>query len=230
MLALIIILLVLLALMLLPVGVDARYDGAVGLKVKAGPFRVTVLGGKKREKPKKPEKPKPEKPKKEKKPPDFGLILDLLKLGFRALGRFRRKLSVDFFAFRFTAAASDPYAAAMLYGRLCAAFETVLRLVGTAFRVTERDIALDVDFEAESPKIDTRLILTIQIWKILYIGLAFGAGFLRLRLRRRGEQRAKEREEAHGKQHDQRDDERHNEQDPGDGGRQHRHRRADHHA
>ncbi|MCL2342681.1 MAG: hypothetical protein FWC62_02125 [Firmicutes bacterium] len=235
MLALIIIVIVLLALMLLPVGVDALYDGDVGLKIKAGPFRMTLLGGKKKEKPKKKKKPKEKKPKKEeqkkkKKPPDIKLILGLVKLGFRALNRFRRKLSVDFFALHFTAAAADPYAAAMLYGRLSAAFETVLRLVGSAFRVTERDVALDVDFEAESPKIYARLILTIQIWQILYIGLAFGAAFLRLWLRRRKENRAKERKEEHGKQHNQRSDERINGQDQGDGGRQHRHRRADHYA
>lgn len=240
MIALVIILLVLAALLLLPVGADALYDGTVRVSVKIGPFHLTVLdSGKKRKKgpkkakqPKEKEekKPRPEEAEEKKKPPDLKFILDLVKLGVRALGRFRRKLSVDFFALHYTAAASDPYAAAMQYGALSVAFATVLEWIKGAFTIAEEDTSLDVDFEAKSPKIFARLILTIQIWQIFYIALAFGAEFLKLWLKRRRDRRAKEREEEHGKQHNQRSDERHDEQAQGDGGRQHRRRHADHHA
>ena len=63
---LLIIALLLTALNLLRVGVDAEYDGeALFLRLKAGPVKLTILPKKE-----KPEKPKKEKKKKEKPPKD----------------------------------------------------------------------------------------------------------------------------------------------------------------
>ena len=162
--------LVLTVLNLLPVGVDAAYaDDVFSLAARIGPFRLRLLPKPPDQKPKKkkPPKPKKEKPKKKSAPPDIRTILALAKLGLQALDRFRQRLRVQLLRLVFVSGASDPY-------------DTPL--AERALRIDERDIQTGVDFQAERPRIDARIVCTIRIGQIVIIALAFGAGFLKQKM------------------------------------------------
>lgn len=193
MLALVIIVVLLVLFLILPVGVDAAYDGAVfALKAKAGLIKIQILPKKEKppeeegkEKPKKPKKEKKEKKKKreqEHKPKQkltLDDILELAGIGLKALGRFRRSLSVDKLMLHMAAAAPDPYDAVLLYGRVNAGLSALSPLLHRALKIREEDIRTCVDTEPGTMFLEARVVVTLQIWEILYI--AFSAGFAALR-------------------------------------------------
>ena len=55
-------------------------------------------------------------------------------------------------------------------------------LAERALRIDERDIQTGVDFQAERPRIDARIVCTIRIGQIVVIALAFGVGFLKQKM------------------------------------------------
>ena len=169
--------LVLPVLNLLPVGVDAAYaDDVFSLAARIGPFRLRLL-------PKPPDqKPKKKKPKKRSAPPDIRAILALAKLGLQALDRFRQRLRVQLLRLVFVSGASDPYDTALAFGYVNAALGALTPLAERALRIDERDIQTGVDFQAERPRIDARIVCTIRIGQIVIIALAFGAGFLKQKM------------------------------------------------
>lgn len=179
--------LVLTVLNLLPVGVDAAYaDDVFSLAARIGPFRLRLLpkppDQKPKKKKKKPPKPKKEKPKKRSAPPDIRTILALAKLGLQALDRFRQRLRVQLLRLVFVSGASDPYDTALAFGYVNAALGALTSLAERALRIDERDIQTGVDFQAERPRIDARIVCTIRIGQIVIIALAFGAGFLKQKM------------------------------------------------
>ena len=188
------------ALNLLPVGVDAEYaPEGFFLRIKAGPAKITLLP-KQEKKPKKPKKEKKKKekpeaePKKEKKKlhltPD--MIFTLVRLGLEAVGSFRRKLRVELFRLWLLVAGSDPYQTAVLYGRIRAALDGLYPLFARAFTIEERDVRVGADFTKEKLQAQGRLILTIRVGQAVLIGLVFAWKFGLWYLKKRiAEKRAK---------------------------------------
>lgn len=194
-----IIFIILSVLLLIPCGIDAGYDGrAFHLYARFGFINLKLFP--KKEKPLKPKPPKPAKDKKEKKKekPPMGKdeIFALIKMGLKSLGRFKRRLSVNYLRLHYTAAAGDPFKAAMAYGLGSTFMGTVVPLAEGAFNIKERDFSVSVDFLAEKPVFDFRLITSIQIWEILYIAFAFGIDFLKhwLGKKKKGKQESKRKE------------------------------------
>jgi len=194
-LAWIIVIAVLLLILVFPVGIDAAYDGDERfLKLKLGPFRKTIIPGDKQKKKKKKDTSKPAEEetdgKREKKlRVTLDDILTLAEIGFDALHRFRVHLSVDRFRLYWTAAASDPYSAVLQYGRVNAALGVLTAKAHGALKVRDEDIRTTLDLEAEHPEIRARLILSIQIWEILLIGICAGFAGLRWILKKKRNER-----------------------------------------
>ena len=171
--------LVLAVLNLLPVGVDAAYtDETFSLAACVGPLRLRLLPKPPDAKPKKKKSPKPkkEKPKKKSAPPDIRTILALAKLGLQALNRFRQRLRVQLLRLVFVSGAPDPYDTALAFGYVNAALGALTPLAERALRIDE------LDFQAERPRIDARIVCTIRIGQIVVIALAFGVGFLKQKM------------------------------------------------
>lgn len=205
-----IIFIVLAVLLLIPFGVDGGYSGGVlQLSVKAGPFRIKLLP--KKEKPpkakpaKKKEKKKKKKDdgkedggkkKKEKKPLDFKKILQIIKLGLKALGRFRRQLNIDYIRLKYTVATDDPFNTAMQFAAANAAVGTLCPLADRAFKIKQREVGIYSDFLADKPIIDFWLTATINLLDVIYVALAFGLEFLGLIIKQKREQKKKKREES----------------------------------
>ena len=192
-----IVLLVLLLILTFPVGLDAAYNPQRWfIKLKLGPFRLSILpsdGEKKKKEPKK-EETKPEQPGGDapKKRPKLTLddILTLLEIGLDALRRTFRHLSIDRFYLSWTAAADDPYDAVQQYGRVNAILGTLAGPAHRGLSFRDEDVRTDLDLTAASPVIDGQIILSIQIWEILLIAICALAALLKWYLNKKRAVRA----------------------------------------
>ena len=188
------------AIMLVPVGADVAYEGGelrLSAKVCGMLLQLIPKPPADETKPKKEKKPKkPKKPKKKKKQPeeqpqtgeekpkkklnlDFSMdeIMGLVKSVLRGLGRFGRKLSVDRFLLHYTAAGKDPYTTAMTFGYVNGALTTLAPICRRSFDAKDVDVWTDVDFTTEKTKVDFGVALTIRIGQIFGVvfTILFGA-------------------------------------------------------
>ena len=201
MIALGIIILIIVLLLLLPLGADAAYgqDG-FKLKLKIGPAHMSIIPSKekkKNKKEKKPKKAKAEKAAKSSKKPSkprqklsFEDIMGIIRLALKALGRFRRSISVDLIKVHITTAGPDPYSAVMNCGYINAAIGAVLPLLHRVFKVKKEDYETGVDFDSDKLKLEGRVVLTVRVGEILLIALCAGIGFLKWRKGRKARLKA----------------------------------------
>lgn len=195
-----IVLLVLVLLAILPVGVDGRYDqGTASLFLKCGPLRFQVVPWKRKSKPKK-QKNKTAKQKKkaaaksdQKPAPDSGKkdYRSLIRIVFRALQQFHRRMCMNLFMLHYTAASDDPYDTVMQYGRISAAVGALLPLAKQIFHIEKQDIILDLTFETEQPIWSARLVLTLRIWELFDISVRVGLDLLRWKKQQTSAENAK---------------------------------------
>lgn len=168
---------------LLRVGARATLEeGVFSLKLIAGPVKLNILPRNeekvkktRKEKPEKEEKP-PEKKPEEKPKPKMKITLELVRIILSAvgdaLGRLRRKLSIDLLTIHYTVASDDPYSAAMTYGYASAAVGALMPVIENIFKVKKSDVGVAVTFDGNDAEIFIDAQLTIAIWEIIYIALA----------------------------------------------------------
>ena len=188
---------IIIAIMLVPVGADVAYEGGelrLSAKVCGMLLQLIPKPPADETKPKKEKKPKKTKKKKkqpeeqpqtgEEKPKkklnlDFSMdeIMGLVKSVLRGLGRFGRKLSVDRFLLHYTAAGKDPYTTAMTFGYVNGALTTLAPICRRTFDTKDVDVWTDVDFTTEKMKVDFGIALTIRIGQIFGVlfTILFGA-------------------------------------------------------
>ena len=228
MIALIIILLLVLLIFFVPYGVDAAYlGGAVTLRIKAGFLRFTVFPRK--EKPKSEAQLRREEerkakraarkaakkaaketaaaaaPPKPKKKPDIHFLLALAQMGLRAVRRLFRSFSIDFLMLHYVVATPDPCDTATQYSWLGAAFNAIAATAGKRIRVKKSDVWLDADFTEESPQLEGRLVLSLQLYKVVALAVAFGLEYLKWKRQHPTGTDTTERTDEYGREQDQRD-------------------------
>ena len=194
----------------LPYGVDVGYTGGVfRLSIKAGPLRFRLFPKKplsekqmQRKERKKAEK-QAKKAEKEaqkaadaqnkeqnetikvtpKKKIDFDTILAILKMGSHAVRRFFRSFTINLFRLHYTVACEDPYDTAVQYGAVCAAAETIPALAGKKIRVQRRDIAIGSDFTSDKPVVEIRIVISLQLFRLVHLAFALGTEFLKWKIK-----------------------------------------------
>lgn len=178
---------VLVALAILPIGVSARYD-ADGPMVKliAGPIRVRLFPTASKEKKKKPKKQKKvkEKPKsrdnQNKKQPEgkkggsWTDFLPLVQVALDLLDSFRRKLRVNYLEMKLVMAGGDPCDLAVNYGKAWVALGNLMPHLERVFVIKKRNLEVECDFVAEQTLVTARLDLTITVGRLLSMGLWHG--------------------------------------------------------
>ena len=224
MVALIIILLLIALIFFVPYGVDAAYmGGEFSLRVKAGFLRFTLFPKKEKHKSeaqlRREEQRKAKRaakkaakkasaaaaPPKAKKKPDIHFLMALAQMGLRAVKRLFRSFSIDFLLLHYVAATKDPYDTAMQYSYLGAAFSAIGAMAGKRIRVKKSDVWLDADFVNETPQIEARLVLSLQLYKVVALAAAFGFEYLRWKKQHPTGTDTTERTDENGREQDQRD-------------------------
>lgn len=181
---LLIILILLALLLLLRVGVIAEYSEAgAEVALKVVPFSFRIIPGREKSVKEKKEKKKIKKKKnkdkeKAKRGGSFDMFMELVPQALDMLGAFRRKLLIKDLRIHFVSAADSPYSAAMNFGYASAAVGMVLPLIENAFNLKHRDITTDVSFTDKSSTIYLKADISILIYQVLYITLAYGFGML----------------------------------------------------
>ena len=187
------------------VGVHVRYGDELALSAKVGLLRIRILPAK--EKKPKEKKPKKKKKKKEKKPKaaeghekkklklTLEDILDIAKLGLKALGRFGRALRLDRLHLHLCVAKDDPYDTVAQYGYLNTALGAGLPLLHRAFKIKDEDITTAFRFDAAETALQAEVIATFRIGAIMRIVLCAGGGFLVWLIRRKRRARAQKKAE-----------------------------------
>lgn len=214
----------------LPYGVDVGYaDEVFRVGIKAGPIRVWLLP-KKPLTEKQKQKAEAKKAKKEErraakaakkaaaakekeindavtvkpKPKlDFDTVVTLLRMGSHAICRFFRSFTVNFFQLHYTVACRDPYDTAVQYGMACAAAEALPALAGKKIRVLRRDIEIGADYTSEEPVIAVRIVLSLQLFRLVHLAVALGVEFLKWKINSRREEPAaatNERKDDNGRE------------------------------
>ena len=118
---------------------------------------------------------------------DFDTIVALLRMGSHAIRRFFRSFTVNFFQLHYTVACRDPYDTAIQYGMACAAAEALPALAGKKIRVLRRDIEIGADYTSEKPTVSVRIVLSLQLFRLVHLAVALGVEFLKWKINSRRE-------------------------------------------
>lgn len=169
-----------------PLGVWARYDlDGLLLKLIAGPVKLTLIPGKKKEKPQKEEK-KPAKTQvtksaapKEKKGGSITDFLPLVQLALDLLGDVRRKLRVRRLELLLVMAGDDPCDLAVNYGRAWAAVGNLMPQLERLFVIKKKDVQVACDFTADKTTVFARVDITITLGRLLALVTVYGIKALR---------------------------------------------------
>ena len=189
---------ILFLLAILPLGVTARYDvSGVLVRLIAGPARITIVPGKKKERKKKKEKPAASQKTAQKKPAEDkssgGPIKDflpLLQVALDLLNDFRRKLRVDRLEAKIILAGDDPCDLAVNYGRAWAALGNLWPRLEEFLVIKKRDVQVECDFTADTTVISARIDLTITLGRLVTLAAVYGfkaiKEFLNIKNKRKG--------------------------------------------
>ena len=169
-----------------PLGVWVRYDlDGLLLKLIAGPVKLTLIHGKKKEKPQEEEK-KPAKTQvtksaapKEKKGGSITDFLPLVQLALDLLGDFRRKLRVRRLELLLVMAGDDPCDLAVNYGRAWAAVGNLMPQLERLFVIKKKDVQVACDFTADKTTVFARVDITITLGRLLALVTVYGIKALR---------------------------------------------------
>lgn len=193
-------------LAIMPLGVSVRYDsGGPLVRVVAGPVKLKVFPGKKKD-PDAPPKPKKEKKKKtpakdsggkqtgqKVKKKSGGPISDFfpfVTLVLDFLLDFRNKLRINCLELKLIMAGGDPADLAINYGKAWAAVGNLWPRLETWFVIKKRNVEVECDFEGSETTVSARLDLTITLGRILSLGVRYAIRglkeFLNFRKKRKG--------------------------------------------
>lgn len=193
-------------LAIMPLGVSVRYDsGGPLVRVVAGPIKLKVFPGKKKD-PDAPPKPKKEKKKKtpakdsggkqtgqKVKKKSGGPISDFfpfVTLVLDFLLDFRNKLRINCLELKLIMAGGDPADLAINYGKAWAAVGNLWPRLETWFVIKKRNVEVECDFEGSETTVSARLDLTITLGRILSLVVRYAIRglkeFLNFRKKRKG--------------------------------------------
>ncbi len=184
MLAAFIVILVIAVLLFIPFGVRVCYEcGEVKISAVLAIIRISIFPGKKdkKVKEKKKKKKKPKAKAKMKSPIEGIDKKELVKLGYNTLTSFRRKLKVRKLCLYIELSGADPYESAINFGKLNAVLASFVPFAHSLFLIKQEDIRTGIGFESDTTNIYFEAVVTINLAKLLSLGVFALRGFMRLK-------------------------------------------------
>ncbi len=96
---------------------------------------------------------------------------DMLPIISDALGKLKRRLSVDELTLWYQSGSEDPAAAALMFGRANAAAGALLQPLTELFRIRSTDVRTAVSFTDTKNRVYARLRLSLPLGTLLYLSL-----------------------------------------------------------
>ena len=195
------ILLILLALSLLRLGGQLRYDGkGLTLWLALGPLRHRVYPPRPKGRQKQqsgPQKPGGAERSKQKEAGGPPLPLrQMLPLIGEAAGRLRRKIRIDRLRLSVTAAGADPARAALAFGGANALIGMILPVLEHNFTVKDREIRTAVDFQGTESAVFLQARLTLRVGQAVVFALWLLSSLARQQEAGRKKSRSESQKEA----------------------------------
>ena len=211
MIALAIILGILILILLIPVGVYAKYDGEATVKAVAGPIKLQILPAKpktrkqlekeekkkaeaavkKAEKKQKdaaakliqkdPPPPKPDEPPLDK----IRGLLPFAKLAVDLLGSVFRRLTIKKLVVHVRFGGGDPSKLAETYGKIMAIIGGMGPILNRKFKVKQGDISVVPDFSTSKTEVEAELYMRYLIFDLVGIAVKYGFRGVKLLLARK---------------------------------------------
>jgi len=205
MIALIIIAVLIALILSIRLGVDIGYnDEKLKIFVKASVFNFKIYPSERKEK--KTENKSKEKTKKQN---DKGIIeklgfetedwLELIGIIFKVLAKFNHSIVINIFKFHYAVTDADPYDAVMKYNTINTVAGSLIPFMESNFRIKNRDIFIDLDFNEHNLPTDIRLVLTIRVLQIIMLVVMALGSTVKIYVKRKI-QAAKEGKKLNGKQ------------------------------
>lgn len=171
-----VILAILLALMLLPLGVAILYEeSGLAAWIKVGPIPFQIFPRSEKAKPKKKAPPKEDKA--EKKGGKLELVKAALPLIKPTLAGVKRRLVIRDLELLVTWAAANPADAAIGYGYANAALGMLWAVIDENFKVKKSRLGTRVDFDTQSPTVYLKATVTTNLWRLLTLILPLSLRF-----------------------------------------------------
>ncbi len=209
----VIILIILAAIMLIPVGVYASYTGgSFTASAHVWFYKLGLYPPKEKKAKSEPAEPTEADAGKEQ-PPKKSLLSDftlddwlrLARTALRALRRFKKAVFFDIIRLYAVISAPDPYDAVTRYNTVNGFVGSMIPFFESEFRVKERDICIDLDMQSGESRAEAELSLSVRVGAVLAVGLAAGLSFLKLLIKNRI-RRIRERVAYNGEQQTERND------------------------
>ena len=110
----------------------------------------------------------------------ISFFMELIGIGLKALGCLLHKLRMDRLTLHMTMAGrvDDPAGVAINCGRAWAGIGSIVPMLENNFIVRDRDLNVEVDFEAEETVIYAEAQITIRIGDVLWVALHYGIKIL----------------------------------------------------
>lgn len=174
-------------LAIVPLGISAKYnDGGAQLRIIAGPVRIKVFPGKKKESKKKPKRESTKETKtaaaatpKEKKGGSVTDFMPLVQIVFDFLKDFGRKLRVSVLELEIILAGGDPCDLAVNYGKACAALCALEPQLDRLFIIKKKNLQVMSDFTADKTLIWARIDLTVTLGRLISLLVRHGSRTVR---------------------------------------------------
>lgn len=207
--ALIIILIILAAIMLIPLGVHVvGREGEFTVAVSVWFYKLRLYPVKKKAKESE-EKTEAEIDDKPQKNFDLGFALDdwlkLIRVALRALGRFKNGVYFGYIYLHAVVSAPDPYDAVIRYNAVNGFVGSIIPFFENGFKVKRKDIYIGLDMNGEKSNAEFEVSASVRLGCVIAVGLAAGFGFLKILIKNRI-QRIRERVARNGKQQTERND------------------------
>ena len=191
--ALIIILIILAAIMLIPLGVHVvGREGKFTVAASAWFYKLRLYPAKKKAE-KSEEKTEADAETEDKPQKNFDL------------GRFKNGVYFGYIYLHAVVSAPDPYDAVMRYNAVNGFVGSIIPFFENEFKVKRKDIYIGLDMNGEKSKAEFEVSASVRLGCVIAVGLAAGFGFLKILIKNRI-QRIRERVARNGKQQTERND------------------------
>ena len=98
----------------------------------------------------------------------------------KALGRLRRKLSIEHVTLYLTVAGKDPFDTANLYWKAGTAMGSLVSALENCFDIKDRDMGTAVSFTEDKTRVYAYASIRYRLWELIYIAGGLGISYLKV--------------------------------------------------
>ena len=113
-------------------------------------------------------------------------LTDVITVGLEMLGRALSSIRIDLLNAEVIIASDDAFKTAMMYGSAAAGCGIMIPILENNFKIRKKEIIVNADFEEKETTISFTAKVSVAIWQILRLAIAFTLQFIKLKNKKKG--------------------------------------------